>query len=116
MNDAVIGLHAHQFIEKALKAALAHAGVAFRHTHDIAELLDVLRVGAQQAPVPVPPPVRPRRDRDTVTTAEAAEILGCQPRNVRSLAKSSGFHVNYQYINHVGYARPALTGDGLRGI
>ena len=58
---------------------------------DIAELLDALREGAQQAPVPVPPPVRPRRDRDTVTTAEAAEILGCQPRNVRSLAARGVF-------------------------
>jgi HEPN domain-containing protein len=42
MNDAVIGFHAHQCIEKALKAALAHAGIAFRRTHDIAELLDLL--------------------------------------------------------------------------
>ena len=30
MNDAVIGFHAHQCIEKALKAVLAHAGIAFR--------------------------------------------------------------------------------------
>ncbi len=42
MNDAVIGFHAHQCVEKALKAVLAHAGIAFRRTHDIAELLDLL--------------------------------------------------------------------------
>lgn len=42
MNDAVIGFHAHQCVEKALKAVLAYAGVAFRRTHDIAELLDLL--------------------------------------------------------------------------
>ncbi len=42
MNDAVIGFHAHQCVEKALKAVLAHAGVVFRRTHDIAELLDLL--------------------------------------------------------------------------
>lgn len=41
MNDAVIGFHAHQCVEKALKSVLAHAGVAFRRTHDIAELLDL---------------------------------------------------------------------------
>jgi HEPN domain-containing protein len=41
MNDAAIGFHAHQCIEKALKAVLTHADVAFRRTHDIAELLDV---------------------------------------------------------------------------
>lgn len=42
MNDAVIGFHAHQCVEKALKAVLAHCGVAFRRTHDVAELLDLL--------------------------------------------------------------------------
>jgi HEPN domain-containing protein len=42
MNETVIGFHAHQSVEKALKAVLAHSGVAFRRTHDIAELLDTL--------------------------------------------------------------------------
>lgn len=42
MNDAVIGFHAHQCVEKALKAVLAHAGIAFRRSHDIAALLDLL--------------------------------------------------------------------------
>ena len=39
MNDAVIGFHAHQCVEKALKGVLAHKAVIFRRTHDIAELL-----------------------------------------------------------------------------
>lgn len=51
MNDAVIGFHAHQCIEKALKAVLAHAGVAFRRTHNIGELLDLL----SDAGIPLPP-------------------------------------------------------------
>jgi HEPN domain-containing protein len=42
MNDVVIGFHAHQSIEKALKSVLAHAGVHFRRTHAVAELLDLL--------------------------------------------------------------------------
>lgn len=42
MNDAAIGFHAHQCVEKALKAVLARAGIVFRRTHDIAELLDLL--------------------------------------------------------------------------
>lgn len=42
MNETVIGFHAHQCVEKALKAVLAHSGIAFRRTHDIAELLDTL--------------------------------------------------------------------------
>ncbi len=52
MNDAVIGFHAHQCIEKALKATLAHAGIHFRRTHDIAELLDLLHdTGHGSAPL-----------------------------------------------------------------
>jgi HEPN domain-containing protein len=50
MNDAVVGFHAHQCLEKALKAALVHARVAFRRTHDIAELLDLLHDTGRGAP------------------------------------------------------------------
>jgi len=42
MNDVAIGFHAHQSIEKALKAVLAHAAIPFRRTHDLAELLDLV--------------------------------------------------------------------------
>lgn len=42
VQDALIGFHAQQAIEKSLKAVLSHAGVAFRRTHDIAELLDLI--------------------------------------------------------------------------
>jgi HEPN domain-containing protein len=42
LHDSLAGFHAQQAVEKALKAVLAHAGVAFRRTHDIAELLDLL--------------------------------------------------------------------------
>ena len=42
MNDAVVGFHAHQCVEKALKAVLAHGAIVFRRSHDIAELLDLL--------------------------------------------------------------------------
>lgn len=50
MNNAVIGFHAQQCVEKALKAALSHCGIAFRHTHDIAELLDVLKDAGRALP------------------------------------------------------------------
>jgi HEPN domain-containing protein len=50
MNDAVIGFHAHQSIEKALKAALAHAQIPFRRTHSIAELLDLMEINGRAAP------------------------------------------------------------------
>ncbi|MBK5941668.1 HEPN domain-containing protein [Halochromatium roseum] len=42
LHDSLCGFHAQQAVEKALKAVLAYAGVVFRRTHDIAELLDLL--------------------------------------------------------------------------
>jgi HEPN domain-containing protein len=42
IHDAMLGFHAQQAVEKCLKAVLARARVAFRRTHDIAELMDAL--------------------------------------------------------------------------
>lgn len=42
LHDSLCGFHAQQAVEKALKAVLAHTGVIFRRTHDLAELLDLL--------------------------------------------------------------------------
>lgn len=50
MNDVVIGFHAHQCVEKALKGVLAHKAVIFRRTHDIAELLDLLTDAGVDSP------------------------------------------------------------------
>ncbi len=50
MNDAVVGFHAHQCVEKALKAVLSHSGVAFRRTHDVGELLDLMSDAALALP------------------------------------------------------------------
>jgi HEPN domain-containing protein len=41
--DEVIGFHAQQAVEKMLKAVLACRGIAYRRTHDLAELVDLLR-------------------------------------------------------------------------
>jgi len=51
IHDTIVGFHAQQAVEKSLKAVLSHAGVAFRRTHDIAELLDVM-ADARLAPAP----------------------------------------------------------------
>lgn len=51
IRDALLGFHAQQCVEKALKAVLSYAGVSFRRTHDIAELLDLLT----DAGLPAPP-------------------------------------------------------------
>ncbi|MBI4754444.1 MAG: HEPN domain-containing protein [Betaproteobacteria bacterium] len=42
MHDAIVGFHAQQAVEKALKAVLSANGIAFRRTHDIAERLDLI--------------------------------------------------------------------------
>ena len=51
--DELIGFHAQQAVEKLLKALLSHRRVAFRRTHDLAELLDLLTSSG----VSVPPDV-----------------------------------------------------------
>lgn len=42
VGDDVIGFHAQQTVEKALKAVLAARGVAYRFSHDLAYLGDLL--------------------------------------------------------------------------
>ena len=41
--DEIIGFHTQQAIEQMLKAVLASAAVRYRYTHDLVELLDLLR-------------------------------------------------------------------------
>ena len=51
--DDVIGFHAQQALEKLLKAALAHAGVAPPRIHDLGELLALLGDAGLSPPVSV---------------------------------------------------------------
>ena len=51
IGDAIVGFHAQQATEKALKAVLSRHGVEFRRTHDLALLLDLL----QDRQLPPPP-------------------------------------------------------------
>ena len=41
-EDDVVGFHAQQAVEKALKAVLALSGIAVPRTHDIATLADLI--------------------------------------------------------------------------
>lgn len=50
IHDVLIGFHAQQAVEKSIKAILAHGGIAFRRTHDIAELLDLLADSSLPSP------------------------------------------------------------------
>lgn len=42
IHDSIVGFHGQQAVEKYLKAVLAAHGIAFRRSHDLAELMDVL--------------------------------------------------------------------------
>ena len=42
VSEAVIGFHAQQAVEKALKAVLAEKRIEFHRTHDLATLLDLV--------------------------------------------------------------------------
>ena len=42
-DDEAVGFHAQQSIEKCLKAVLSANEIAFRKTHDLVELTDLLR-------------------------------------------------------------------------
>ena len=56
IGDAVVGFHAQQSIEKAIKAVLSARMIEFRRTHDLVSLLDLL----QDHQVPAPPGADPR--------------------------------------------------------
>jgi HEPN domain-containing protein len=48
--DEVIGFHAQQAVEKLLKAALSQRQVAFKKTHDLVQLLNLLNASGTVAP------------------------------------------------------------------
>lgn len=50
ISDAIVGFHAQQAVEKALKAVLSSHRIDFRRTHDIAELLDAITDHGVPAP------------------------------------------------------------------
>jgi HEPN domain-containing protein len=41
--DEIIGFHAQQVVEKLLKAVLSFRNIEYRKTHDIAELIDIVK-------------------------------------------------------------------------
>ena len=74
--DEVIGFHAQQAVEKFLKAALSHHRVAFAKTHDLVQLLNLLKANG----IAAPPEDSPALDRTWVAecvrkTREWVEVL-----------------------------------------
>ena len=51
IHDSILGFHAQQVVEKAIKAVLFKRGVFVPRTHNVAQLLDVLA----DAAIPAPP-------------------------------------------------------------
>ena len=49
-DDEAVGFHAQQSIEKCLKAVLCVNEIAFRKTHDLVELIDLLRDNKKSLP------------------------------------------------------------------
>ncbi len=49
-SDEIVGFHAQQAVEKLLKALLSHRRVAFRKTHDLTELIDLLAADGISVP------------------------------------------------------------------
>ncbi len=43
VSDEQIGFQAQQAIEKTFKAVLSHSAITYRRTHDLAELIDLLK-------------------------------------------------------------------------
>lgn len=50
IHDSILGFHAQQVVEKAIKAVLFRCGVMVPRTHNIAQLLDVLVAADISAP------------------------------------------------------------------
>ena len=48
--NEIIGFHAQQALEKLLKAVLCFHGIAYRRTHDLAELIDLLKDNGVSCP------------------------------------------------------------------
>jgi HEPN domain-containing protein len=48
--DSILGFHAQQAVEKAMKAALAAQGVEFPHTHDLDGLLELCGSSGLEVP------------------------------------------------------------------
>ena len=55
--DEVVGFHAQQAVEKLLKAALSHRQVAFKKTHDLVQLLNLVNATG----IAIPPAVEESR-------------------------------------------------------
>lgn len=83
VHDSMLGFHAQQSVEKCLKAVLAKRRVAFRRTHDLAELLDAIADAGLVAP-----PFADRLDELNPFAVEARYGMGGEQALNRVLVSS----------------------------
>jgi HEPN domain-containing protein len=85
-DDEAIGFHAQQAIEKCLKAVLAGKAIPFRKTHDLVELVDILKDRLQLAP----PHVDVLDQLNPFAVTFRYEFLDLEPVNRSQLLKALG--------------------------
>lgn len=84
IDDAVVGFHAQQAVEKCLKAVLARHAVAVRKTHDLHALMDLLA----DHNLPVPPMRTEIIELNPFAVILRYELAETEPLD-RSLAKTT---------------------------
>ena len=74
-DDEAVGFHAQQSIEKCLKAVLCANEIAFRKTHDLVELIDLLRDNKK----PLPPGVDSLDSLNPYAVALRYDLFDAEP-------------------------------------
>ena len=82
--DAIIGFHAQQAVEKALKAVLAAREVEYAKTHALGYLIGLIEANAIEAPAAVlnasELSSQRQRDRRVVDQSHQRRLVGSSPR------------------------------------
>ncbi len=93
VSDEIIGFHCQQAAEKLLKALLSELGVAFRRTHDLTELCDLLTDAGHPLPLKL-------TEVDALTPyavifryADDAILIPLDRQSIRNLLRDLRLHV-----------------------
>lgn len=103
VTDAIVGFHAQQTVEKALKSVLAAHGVDFPFTHDLRALMDL----CDSAGFPVPSVLA---DARRLTPYAVAQRYGTSdPGDIARAAAVTWA------ADAIAWARPLIERSGPRG-
>lgn len=103
VTDAIVGFHAQQTVEKALKSVLAARGVEFPFTHDLRALMDL----CDSAGFPVPPALAEAR---RLTPYAVAQRYGTSDPGDVTRAEAASWAAAA-----VAWARPSMEQSRPRG-